>query len=240
MAGRPRWSLSAVALVALLVVAGCSGLPTTDQQPSAPETTVENFSYPTGWSQDGITEIGLPKQTHSDTVENVSRRTRFVTSDDDATRTVVRTVDVEAGTASLRWEDTLFGSTYAYYSPDGVFEYDPETDEVTHQPDENWTTARVAEVERLDRPLMDLGLDATEIVTVEGTPAVRYNVTGIDDDPYAVPATNASGYVTVTQTGYIAAYNITRGNDGFTRQTTYNLSEFGNATVDRPSWLPDE
>ncbi|CQH56230.1 uncharacterized protein HHUB_2353 [Halobacterium hubeiense] len=238
MTGRASWSLP-VALASLLVLAGCAGLAPAGQQASTPETTVKNFSYPPGWSQDGITDIGLPQQTHSDTVENVSRRTRFVTSDDDATRTIVRTVDVEAGTVSVRSEATLFGTTYAYYSPNGVFEYDPETEEVTLRPDENWTTAGVADVERLDRPLLDLGLAATEIVTVEGVPAVRYNVTGIANRDFA-PATGASGYVTVSETGYIAAYNVTRGNDGFTRRTTYDLSEFGNATVERPSWLPEE
>ncbi|MCD2204341.1 hypothetical protein [Halobacterium sp. KA-6] len=241
MAGRPRWSLSAVALVTLLVVAGCSGLPTTDQQPSAPETTVENFSYPTGWSQDGITDIGLPEQTHDDVVQNVSRRARLVVSYDDGNRTVVRTVDVEAGTASLRWNDTLFGNElYTYFGPEGVFEYNLKTNELVRPADQNWTMTGFADIDRMGRPLTDLALEAADVVTVEGTPAVRYNVTGIDDDPYVVPATDASGYITVTQTGYIASYDITRRNDDFTNHMEYRLSEFGNATVDRPSWLPDE
>lgn len=240
MTGRPSWSLPA-ALAALLVLAGCAGLAPTGQQASTPETTVENFSYPPGWSQDGITEIGLPEQTHDDVVRNVSRRARIVVSRDDGTRTVVRTVDVEAGTASLRWNDTLLGNKFhTYYGPEGVFDYDLESGELVRPADQNWTMTGFADIDRMGRPLSDLALEATDVVTVEETTAVRYNVTGIDDDPYVVPATNASGYITVTQTGYIASYDITRRNDDFTNHMEYRLSDFGNATVDRPSWLPDE
>ncbi len=239
MTGRPRRSLTTVALVALLVLAGCAGLSAPDSQ-TGPETTVENFSYPQGWSQDGITDRNSAMATHYNTVENASRTTRLVITDDDGNRTVVRTVDVDAGTGSIRFSDTTLGSyRYAYYSSEGVFEYNQATEEVERQPDENWTTADVALTAGLERPLRSLELNATTTVTDEGTTAVRYAVTGITD-PDSVPSDNASGHVTVSEAGYVASYNITRGNDEFTRQTEYELSEFGTATVDRPSWLPEE
>lgn len=81
-------------------------------------------------------------------------------------------------------------------------------------------------------------MNAAETVAVGGTTAVRYDVTGIED-PDSVPADTAAGHVTVAAEGFIAAYDITRGNDGFTRRTTYDISEFGTATVPRPTWLSE-
>ncbi|MUV61390.1 hypothetical protein [Halobacterium sp. CBA1126] len=238
MLTRPRRALPAIALAALLVLAGCAGLSAPDSQPE-PETTVENFSYPPGWSQDGITDLNSAMTTHYDTVENTSRTTRLVITDDDGNRTIVRTVDVDAGTGSIQFSDTTLGSYRdAYYSSEGVFEYDPTTEEVERHPDENWTTADVAVTAGLERPLGSLELNATETVTVEGTTAVRYAVTGITD-PDSVPSNDASGHVTVSEAGYVASYDVTRGNDEFTRQSEYRLSEFGTATVDRPPWLPE-
>jgi len=203
---------------------------------------VENFSYPSGWSQEEIADLSVALQTHDETVNNTSRRSRLSITDEDSNRTTVRTVDTDAGTASVRWSDTLFGSDVHYYfSAEGVFEYDRTTGELNRNPDEIWTQARVASHERLQlqRPLLELDVNATETVTVEGTTAVRYNVTGIRD-PIRVPANNATGHVVVTETGYIAEFNITRGNDEFSRQTRYGVSEFGNATVARPAWMPEE
>ncbi len=235
-----RDTLPAVTLVVVVLLAGCSGLPAADRQNPTPESTVESFSYPSGWSQDGITDLSVALETHDATVNNTSRRSRLSITDEDSNRTVVRTVDADAGTVSVRWIDAEFGGDiHAYYSAEGVFEYDRTTGELDRNPDENWTQARVGSHERLQRPLSELDVNATETVTVEGTTAVRYDVTGIEDS-VSVPADNATGHVVVTEKGYIAEYDIRRGNDGFTRQTRYEVSEFGTATVTRPEWLPDE
>jgi hypothetical protein len=216
-------------------------LPVTDGQESPSEPTVEDFSYPSGWSQDRIADLPVALETHDETVNNASRSTRLSIIDEDSNRTTVRTVDTDAGTALVRWSDTLFGSDVHYYSAEGVFEYDRTTRELTRNPDENWSRARVASHERLQlqRALSELEVNATETVTVEGTTAVRYNVTGIRDTR-RVPANNATGHVVVTEGGYIAEFNVTRGNDGFFRQTRYDVSEFGDATVTRPAWMPEE
>ena len=239
MADPLRGPLPAIALVVLVLSAGCAGLPATERQ-SGPDATVESFSYPSGWSQDGIADLSVALQTHDETVRNTSRRSRMSTVDEDGNRTIVRTLDADAGTASVRWFDAQFGGPMRiYFSDEGAFEYDPETEELTRNPGESWTPARVASHEGLRRPLTALELDANETVFVEGKTAVRYDVTGIED-PGSVPANNATGHVVVTETGYLAAYDVTRGNDGFTRRTTYELTEFGNATVTRPAWLPEE
>ncbi|WP_435075561.1 hypothetical protein [Halorubrum sp. HHNYT27] len=235
-----RRSLRAMALVALVLSAGCTALPVTDGQASGPDSTVDDFSYPSGWSQDGIADLSVALRTHEETLHNTSRRSRLAIVDEDGNRTVVRTFDAENGTVSVRWSDTQFGGPMRYYfSAEGAFEYDPATGELTRNPDERWTPAGVASQEGVRRPLTELDLDATETVTVEGRTAVRYNVTGIED-PVGVPADNATGHVVVTEAGYIAAYNVTRGNDGFSRRTTYEVTDFGNATVTRPAWLPEE
>lgn len=235
-----RGSLSVITLAIVILFAGCSGSPATDQQAPTPESTVENFSYPSGWSQEAIGDVSVALQTHDRTMNNTSRKSRLVTIDKHSNRTIVRTVDTDAGTASVRWIDMQFGGDiHFYYSTEGVFEYDRTTGELNRSPGENWTQARIASHEDLQRPLLELEVSATETVTVEGTTAVRYNVTGIKD-PTRLPANNATGDVVVTKTGYIAEYNITRGNDGFTRQTVYDVSEFGNATVTRPAWMPEE
>jgi len=234
-----RGSLPAIALVVLVLSAGCSGLPATDGRASGPDSTVESFSYPSGWSQEGITDLSVALRTHDEAVRNTSRRSRMSTVDEDGNRTVVRTLDADAGTASVRWFDAEFGGPMRYYfSDEGVFEYDPETEELTRNPGEGWTPDRVASHEGLRRSLTGLKLDANETVSVEGTTAVRYDVTGVED-PVSVPADNATGHVVVTETGYLAAYDVTRGNDGFTRRTTYEVTDFGNATVTRPAWLPE-
>lgn len=229
-----------MALVALVLSAGCTALPVTDGQAPGPDATVESFSYPSGWSQDGIADLSAALRTHDETLRNTSRRSRMSTVSEDTNRTIVRTLDADAGTASVQWFDAqLGGPMRIYFSDEGVFEYDPETEELTRTPGESWTPARVASHERLPRLLRALELDANETVFVEGKTAVRYDVTGIED-PRSVPANNATGYVVVTETGYIAAYDVTRGNDGFTSRTTYEVTEFGNATVTRPTWLPEE
>ncbi|QUO48759.1 MULTISPECIES: DUF7537 family lipoprotein [Halorubrum] len=235
-----RDALPAVTLVVVVLLAGCSGLPATDRQEPTPEPTVESFSYPSGWSQDGIADLSVALETHDATVSDTSRRSRLRITDEDSNRTIVRTVDADAGTVSVRWVDTEFGGDiHAYYSAEGVFEYDRTTGEIHRNPDENWTQARVGSHEGVRRPLSELDVNATETVTVEGETAVRYNVTGIED-PVSVPADSATGHVVVTEKGYIAEYDVTRGNDGFTRQTRYEVSEFGTATATRPEWMPDE
>ncbi|MFC7132683.1 MULTISPECIES: hypothetical protein [Salinibaculum] len=240
MVDRSYGSHRAVTLASLILLAGCTGLVATNQQTPTPEPTVENFSYPSGWSQAGITDLTVALGTNDETVENVSRKSRLVIADEDSNRTIVRVLDTEAGTGSVQLIDTqLDADIHRYYTAEGVFEYDRMTEKLSRMPDENWTAADVATVDDLKQPLRDLELNATEAVTVEGTTAVTYTVTGIRN-PESVPADTATGHVTIAEEGFIAEFNITRGNDEFTRQTMYDLSAFGNATVTRPAWMPDE
>lgn len=240
MVHRSRGSIHAVLLAAILLLAGCSALPVTDQPTPTAQPTVENFSYPSGWSQTGITDLTAAMRAHDEAVENVSRKSRLVITNEDYNRTVVRTVDTDAHTAAVRFVDTEFGSDiHAYYSTEGVYEYDRTTGELNQSPDANWTQSRVASHEGMRRPLSNLEVNATETITVEGTRFVRYTVTGIKK-PNSVPANTATGHVTVAEEGYIAEYNITRGNEEFTRQTKYDVSEFGNTTVTRPAWMPEK
>ena len=235
-----RGPLPAITLALVVLLAGCSGLPVTDGQESTSEPTVETFSYPSGWSQDGIADLSVALETHDATVTNTSRRTRLRIVHEDGNRTTVRAVDPDSGTASVRWNDTLFGSdVHYYYSDEGVFEYDRTTGELTRNLDGERAPDRLASYETFTRPLLELEVNATETVTVEGTTAVRYNVTGIRDT-HRVPANNATGHVVVTEKGYIAEFNVRRGNDGFSRQTRYDVSEVGDATVTRPAWMPEE
>jgi len=240
MGDRLREFVYAALVAGVVLLAGCSGLPLADQQTPTAQPTVENFSYPSGWSQTGITDLTVALGTHDKAMENVSRKSRLVVTDEDSNRTVVRTVDTDARTGSIRFIDTQFDDdVHTYYSAAGVFEYDRTTEELHRMPDENWTVAEIATTAGLERPLRHLEVNATEVVTVEGTTAVRYTVIGIRN-PDSVPANTATGHVTVAEEGFIAEYSITRGNDGFTRQTRYDLSALGNATVRRPAWMPEE
>lgn len=240
MVDRFRGFLPVCTLVVVILLAGCAGSSATDQQEPTLETTVADFSYPSGWSQEGITDPFVAVQTHDAAVNNTSRKSRLLTIDDHSNRTIVRTVDTDAGTASVRWIDMLFGGDiHHYYSAEGVFTYDRTAGELNRSPGENWTRSRVASHEGLQRPLVELELNATDVVTVEGTTAVEYNVTDIRD-PGSFQADNATGHVVVTETGYIAEYDITRRADGSSWQTVYDVSEFGNATVTRPAWMAEE
>ncbi|GGM47886.1 hypothetical protein [Haloarcula argentinensis] len=242
MVNRPQDALPAVTLAVVILLAGCAGVPTTDQQTQTPESTVENFSYPPGWSQEGITvsNVSTALQTHSATVKNTSRKSRLTTISGGKNRTIVRTLDADAGTAEIRFVDTSHGTdSHTYYNADGVCKYDRISGELEQRPGEDWERDRVASHEGLRRPLLSLEINATETVIVEGTTAVRYTVTGIRD-PDFVPANTATGHIIVAEEGYIAEFNITRGNDKFTQQTIYEVSEFGNATVPRPAWMPEK
>lgn len=234
-----RTSRSAVFLSVFVLLTGCSGLAAVDQQTATPQPTVAEFSYPAGWSQAGIIDLSVAMETHDETVENVSRKSRLVITDEDSNRTVVRTIDTETGTASIRFVDKQFNSDiHVYYCAEGVFEYDLTSGELRRMPDANWTAADVATMAGLERPLRHLELNATDTVSVEGTTAVRYTVTGIEN-PDSVPSNTATGHVIIAREGFIAAYNVTRGNKDFTRQTRYDLSDLGNATVTQPTWLAD-
>ncbi|WP_411799266.1 hypothetical protein [Halonotius sp. F2-221B] len=87
--------------------------------------------------------------------------------------------------------------------------------------------------------MVSLDMNATRTVTVEGTTAVRYTVSGFRD-PDSIPFDTAAGHITVAEEGFIAEYNITRASDGNSRQARYDLSEVGTATVNPPAWMPDE
>ena len=239
MVNRPPRLFGAVLLAGIILLAGCSGLTATEQQPPTSQPTVENFSYPSGWSQEGMTNLLDVRQTHVESLANVSRTSRFVHGSQNGNRTLVRTIDTDAGTGSVRFIDSrLHIDRHTYYNSEGVFEYDKNTRELSRMPGKNWTKAEVA-TQRIQRPLNELEMKPTETVTVEGVTAIRYTVTGIKDQD-SVPPNIATGYVTVTEEGYIAEYNIMRGYDVFTHQTVYDLSAVGNATVTRPVWMPDE
>lgn len=242
MVNRLQDSLPAVTLAVVILLAGCAGVPTTGQQAPTPESTVETFSYPPGWSQEGITasNVSTALQTHSTTVKNTSRKSRLVTISGGTNRTIVRTLDADAGTAEIRFVDTRFDTdSHTYYNANGVYKYDRITGELDLRPGEDWERDRVASHEGLRRPLLSLEVNATEAVIVEGTTAVRYTVTGIRN-PEFVPSNTATGHIIVAEEGYIAEFNITKGNNKFTRQTIYDVSEFGNATVPRPAWMPEK
>lgn len=242
MSNRPPRRLWTGVLVLTLLLAGCSGLPATDGGTQTPTVSVENFSYPSGWSQDGIDDLSAAVATHRDAVTGVSRTARAVTLDGDDNRTIVRRVDTEAGTASIRFVDTTFDNDVsAYYSDAGVFEYDLDAGELVTRANDSWEMEDVGtfESETLNRPLEGVTLSASDTVLVEGTTAVEYTVTGLAD-PDRIPADEASGTVVVTREGYVAALNVTKSNEDYWRRMTYSVTDVGSADVERPDWVPEE
>lgn len=239
---RPPLRVLAGVLVLALLLAGCSGLTATDGGAQTPTVSVENFSYPSGWSQGGVDGLSEAVETHRDAVTDVSRTTRTVTNDGENNRTVVRRVDTDAGTASLRFVDTTFGENVeVYYSNTGVFRYDLNAGDLVEISNESWKPSDVGTMERntFTRPLDGVTLGASDTVIVEGTTAVVYTVTGVTD-PDQIPADDASGRVVVTREGYIASLNVTKSNDDFWRRTTYSVTDFGTSSVERPDWVPEE
>ena len=242
MSHRPPRRLWSGVLVLTLLLAGCSGLPATDGGAQTPTVSVENFSYPSGWSQDGIEDVSDAVATHRDAVTGVSRTTRAVTLDGEYNRTIVRRVDADAGTASLRFVDTTFDNDVSvYYSDAGVFEYDLTTGELVTRANDAWEMNDVGTVEQetLSRPLDGVTLSASDTVLVEGTTAVEYTVTGLAD-PDRIPANEASGTVVVTREGYVASLNVTKSNEDYWREMTYSVTDVGSTDVERPDWAPEE
>lgn len=238
----------AVSLTLLVVLAGCFGPPASNQQSTVqtsqtvepPEETVANFSYSSGWSQEGITDLDVAVRAHHHAVAGISQRTRFVRTHDDSNRTVYRAFDAEAGVGVSRLISTgLDADIHRYYSGDGMYKYNHTSGELTRSPDEDGNGEGLTVVNGLDSGLMALELNATETVTAAGETAVTYEVTGIED-PDEVPADDATGHVTVTEDGVITSFTVTRSADGSTWTRTFELSEFGTATVTPSEWVPDE
>jgi hypothetical protein len=236
---RTTQKLAFVSFAVLLVLAGCSGIPADDRTTADSNVSVETRSYPEGWSTDSV-DPTVALGTHRQTLATLSRQSRVeITDADGYNRTVRRTVDTRSQTASVRFLDSSFGTDVeSYYTADSTYEYDHTTDEVTTTRDTTWNTSDVGfqASNTIVRPLRNLDVVATESLRVAGDSAINYSVRGIADNS-RTPPNAATGYIIVTERGYIAEFDITKSNDDFTRRTQYELSDVGTATVSRPSWV---
>lgn len=229
--------LGLLCFVVVVGCAGCAGFAGNDPTGGKTGESVATVSFPTGWGADSV-DPATALQTHRQSLAGRPRQSRVAITDDDGNRTVIRAVDPDAQTASVRLLDsTLRTDTETYYTAEGSYEYDHTTATATQQ-NETWTPASVGfhASNTIQRPLRNLAIEAQTVTTVDGTPAITYTVKGIQS-PNQTPPNAATGSVVVTKQGSVMAFTIRKSNDGYARRYHYRL-QTESAPVTKPSWVP--
>jgi hypothetical protein len=228
-----------VGVAVLLVCAGCSGLPTDDGSGEPVDDSLSTITYPDGWSANGV-DPSTALRTHRQTLTGQPRESRIeITDDDGDNRTVSRAVSPDSQTALIRFEDTTFSTDVeTYYTARSVYEYDHTTDTIADTRNETWnsTTTGFQADNTILRPIRNLNITAQESVRIAGHPAVNYSVRGLADMS-RTPPDNASGYIVVSEQGYITAFDIRKSNEDYIRRYSYDLTTGDSVSVSIPVWL---
>lgn len=237
---QPKHTFALVGFAVLLIGAGCSGFPTDEQATAGANESLETISYPDGWSSESV-DPTTAVQTHRQTLAGRQRQSRIeITDDEGANRTVIRSVDPNSHTASVRFLDSTFATdTETYYTTGTTYEYDHTTGTITTIQNTTWnsTTIGFQASNMIHRPLTNLEIEASDLTRTNGATVINYSVRGIEDTS-RTPPNVASGYVIVSERGFITAFDITKSNTDYTRRFRYDLVELDATTVSEPVWLP--
>ncbi len=269
--GVGRRALLAKGLVISSALAGCSSTgntetPTTDaaQSPTATATTtatstetpskptLEEFTYPEGATQEGITD-GILYDTHraamidqgAATVEidrdtNRPNMTRSVTQTNIYTSSGLKSTYETSGLSETRWSPSDGDSTYVRMDTGFEQRYRVENDAVRPQ-----TILGLSLVESITRGVE--WSSAKAVTEVGDEYAATYESTGVANEQQLMNAlfgdslSDVTATIAVSSAGYIKriTYEMTVERDQRTveRHSTITVDEVGEATVSEPSWL---
>jgi len=227
-----RRQIALVAVVALVALAGCSGVLTdgaTDGGPSdgteseqAP--TLESVTYPDGYDQDGINNASRALATHDAAIADaegyeLSATMRAGSGDDAQELVMTSTVDNEAGTEFSTLE--LAGSVEVYRAADGStytrIDDGSNVQYETSRPD-RYTRLTLSQFEST---LGDADLSATSVSRDGSTTLITYSG-------------DAGIELIVDTEGRIHSLSI---EDGDVRADF--TFDYGSVTVQEPNWLDD-
>ena len=257
-------SLRTLAVVALVLVAGCSGLGPDEEAPSSTPTaspaptqtpgstasaTAESAepSYPEGWSAAGVENATVAVGTHyraalTGPSATVRYRSRQVDTGDGPANetTLVMTYETETERlyASIRGTD----GHREVFLRDGTFsQWSVRNETLVGQ--SNARLYRVVQsIERrvLLSQLLLYELEHERTVQRNGTTAFVYDVTGVHDNTVSNTygaGTNGSGTVVVAADGRVLELETTVTYTGGTLQYRYEHTRLGETTVETPAWV---
>ena len=234
-----------LATALLLLIAGCSGAPLDGGEGlNAGAPSLAEFEYPDGYGEDGVSNATLALETHSEGLAatgGVVNATRTYDGGE-ADRTVVRVDADDERVYSTRKRD---GETVreSFYANGTMYRRssDDHDDVLTRA-----TTYRnaVDDVGPL-RSVEALNFSAVGTTVVHGTPAVRYEATGVDRRAVDVAddVESLSGELVVDEDGRVHRFEyrivIDDGDGPETFTGTYEVESYGETTVDVPDWVED-
>lgn len=258
---------AAVALAALLLLAGCSlgglGGPGADESPgeSTDSPAAGSFTYPAGFDAGGVTNHTEATEGHREQLLAASGFT--VTYDATVTEpgnttTVAYTQQVETGSEEVHWRMNVSsgdraGSRAQYYADDTVYSRtrtvgsdSPSYGNRTHE----YALETFTGLDFVRPALVDVSYGSSETTTHGGVPAVVYSDASVESTTglfgQGVDPANVSEFsstLVVGDEGVVRQlrYAATVTTDGTDRtvEVTVTVSDVGSTTVSRPAWVSE-
>lgn len=258
---------TAVALAALLLLAGCSlggsGGPGTDQSPggTADSPAAGSFTYPAGFDADGVTNDTAATRGHRETL--LASSGFAVTYDASVTEpgnttTVTYVQSVETGSEEVHWRMNVSsgdraGSRAQYYANDTVYSRTNSvgSDSPTYgNRSHEYALGSFTGLDFVRPALVDVSYGSSEETTRAGVPAVVYSDASVEStaglfgqgtDPANV--SEFSSTLVVGDDGIVRelrySATVTNGGTDRTVEVTVTVTDVGETTVSRPSWVSE-
>lgn len=227
-----RHAAMPILVAVALVLTGCSGVGMPGQ--SAGE---DGFRYPDGLARQGVTDASNLYQEHVSTLRARSYTVRFrrVPANGSET-TVVTRVDGDRRVAvTVINHTTTSGTTVKYVNQNGTYIRDRQN---RSQPrylatGRQFSTKRVpGQSESIVYLMSNLNVSSGEVVTYEGTDAVRYDVVGFRNEPDV-----AEGTVVVSESGVVRHYDVRFDSDMISDRFVVEVTAINETTVSKPDWM---
>jgi len=256
-----RTALTAVAVVLLVLVAGCGsdrggpGTPvptatptvTPSATPTPADTTAPERRYPNGWSETGIEDPDAALAAHyRATLSGPSATVTYRSRIGDATnlRAANTTLSMRVDTGSNRLYAALDGSRTSrevFFADGTLTRWDPDNETVVGSSSTEFgLVAQSVDRRVLQSHLLLYTLERNGTVERAGSTALVYDVTGVPNDTISRSygtATDASGRIVVGQSGRVFEIETTVTYTDGTVTYYYGHTAVGETTVETPGWM---
>ena len=258
-----RRLFAVAAVIALVALAGCSGLMgsdapegetngTTEAGTTEAELTLSDVEYPDGASADGIEDVDAVVAAHG----AVLNETDYAIEIDQASAQGDRSQNVTYALRSSLDDRRMVGSI----ATEGMVNewYQNATHQHTNLTANGDTRLRVQESSgsfeethrqetagQLVNDLLSTGnFTADEVVERDGETLVRYELTAYNDSNENFETEGASGYALVGESGVVhevqvAAEGTTSDGTAVSFDASYRVTALGDVTVEPPAWVED-